>query len=148
MTISSISPTSIIQSVLQSSSVAAPAGAPQDSTEVSAFARSMQQLQQLQSSDPAKFKQVMSEIASKLQDAAGKASGPEAQFLAKEAAQFQQAAQTGQMPQPGAHGHGHHHHHHSQASSGTQAYAASGPSGALGQIISQALQDNGVASAS
>jgi hypothetical protein len=49
--------------------------------------------------------------------------GTQAQFLSKMADQFQQASQTGQLPQPSQGAHGHHHHHHA-GGSGAQAYAS------------------------
>lgn len=102
------------------------------STQISKPGKMLAELQQLASSDPAKFKQVTSEIADKLQQAAQQDSGNSATFLNNLADKFRQASQTGDASalapnknsQQGslsinslqssggakAH-HGHHHHH-------------------------------------
>jgi hypothetical protein len=159
---------SSISSIGGSSAVSAPscessglassaqASAPQDTTQVSSRGKLMQELQQLQQTDPDKFKAVMAEVAQKLGAAADQASSA-ADGLRKMAADFSQAAQTGQMPQrpSGASGHHHGHHHHaavqaySGASSSSSSSGSSQSSGVdLSAVLSQALQDNGVSAAS
>jgi hypothetical protein len=131
---------------------------PTDSSAISSFANLMSELQQLQQNDPTKFKAVMADIASTLKTDAQNATGSQASALNNLAAKFDQAAQTGQMPnlqpqgQQGAGGHHHHHHHvqsyQSQAADGTPS-AASGSSSqqapfSLAQVIQNALQTAGV----
>ena len=131
---------------------------PTDSSAISSFANLMSELQQLQQNDPTKFKAVMADIASTLKTDAQNATGSHASALNSLAAKFDQAAQTGQMPnlqpqgQQGAGGHHHHHHHvqsyQSQAADGTSS-AASGSSSQqtpfnLVQVIQNALQTAGV----
>ncbi len=102
------------------------------------------QLADLAQTDPAKFKKATAEIAEKLKQAAGEASGDRAKFLGQLADRFDQAAQSGDpsvlKPQGagGAHPHGHHHHHGGGA--GGHGGAPSGLS-SLAQIVSAALQD-------
>jgi len=62
------------------------------------FANLMSELQQLQQNDPTKFKAVMADIASTLKTDAQNATGSQASALNNLAAKFDQAAQTGQMP--------------------------------------------------
>jgi hypothetical protein len=145
MSVNAISDSSIIQSIVGTATAGATSAVPKDSASLSSRAQALQALQQLQASDPTKFKQVMAEIATKLQDAATQATGGQAQFLGKMAAEFQQASQTGQMPQAPAGAGGHHHHHHgAQGASAAQAYSSQSPATDVGAIISQALQDNGI----
>ncbi|HEX4608017.1 MAG TPA: hypothetical protein VH092_07420 [Urbifossiella sp.] len=94
-----------------------------DSSQLSGPAKLFSELKELASSDPTKFKQVASDIASKLKDAAGESStdgtsstsgsGSGNSPLADLAAKFQQAADTGDVsvlqPSGGGHGHGHAH---------------------------------------
>jgi hypothetical protein len=121
-----------------------------DSAQLSPMAALLNQLQQLQQTDPTKFKSVMSNIAATLTTDAQNATGPQAQHLTELADKFSQAAQTGQMPdlqppgqQQGASGH-HHHHHHQVSSyqngSGSSTSGASQPKFDLAQIIQTALQ--------
>ncbi len=81
-----------------------------DTTKLSKMGDLMSQLQGLESSDPAKAKQVLSQIATTLKAQSG--SDPK---LASVAAKFDQAAQTGDLSvlQPNKSGghHGGHHHH-------------------------------------
>ncbi len=79
------------------------------STSVSNKAKLQQQLQQLQQTDPAKFKQVTADIASKLQEEAKQVGGSQGQALSKVADTFQQASQTGSLPDLKSGGHHHHH---------------------------------------
>jgi hypothetical protein len=124
-------------------------GVASDSAQLSPMADLLNQLQQLQQTDPDKFKSVMSSIADTLKADAQNATGPKAQRLNALADKFSQAAQTGQMPdlqpkgQQGASGH--HHHHHPQVQSyqhGSDATASgqSQPGFDLAQIIQSALQ--------
>jgi hypothetical protein len=100
------------------------------SAEISRSGQLLSKLQQLQTKDPAKFKQVLSDIAGKLQSLAQQqgqsASG---QWLSKLADRFQTAANTGDLSalQPQGHtAHGHHHAH--------------GAAGAYGQTSAQGPQ--------
>ena len=118
-----------------------------DSTQLSPMASLLNQLQQLQQSDPDKFKSVMSSIADTLKNDAQNASGPTAQRLNALADKFSQAAQSGQMPdlqpkgQEGASGHQHHHHQvRSYQSSGGASDSQAKPAVDLAQIIQTALQ--------
>jgi hypothetical protein len=130
-----------------------------DSSNVSSFANLMSELQQLQQNDPTKFKAVMADIASTLKADAQNATGSQASALNNLAAKFDQAAQTGQMPNLQAQGQqgagGHHHHHHVQSyqsqaadTAGTSSAAESGSSQktpfSLAQVIQSALQTAGV----
>ena len=122
-----------------------------DSTQLSPMASLLNQLQQLQQTDPDKFKSVMSTIADTLKTDAQNATGPQAQRLNALADKFSQAAQTGQMPdlqpkggQQGASGH-HHHHHQVQSyqqGSSTDTSKQNQPSFDLAQIIQAALQQS------
>lgn len=162
MDISSINSSSALSQLLAnqaSTTTATSSGSvPTDSSAISSFANLMSELQQLQQNDPTKFKAVMADIASTLKTDAQNATGSHASALNNLAAKFDQAAQTGQMPnlqpqgQQGAGGHHHHHHHvqsyQSQAADGTSS-AASGSSSQqtpfnLVQVIQNALQTAGV----
>jgi hypothetical protein len=79
------------------------------STGMSAIAQDMNQLRTLQQDDPEKFKAVMAQIASAMKDLAE--AQPQNGALGKLAGEFQQAAETGQMPALGGKG-GHHHPKH------------------------------------
>jgi hypothetical protein len=72
---------------------------PQDLSEVSPPGLLYSQLEQLQQSNPAEFKQVVALIAETLQKAASQQGAPE-QVQAMASA-FQQASQTGEMPKLG-----------------------------------------------
>jgi hypothetical protein len=160
MDISSINSTSAISQLLtnQTSTSSAAGGVPTDSNDMSSLAKLMSELQQLQQSDPDKFKSVMSDIAKTLRTDAQNAAGSQASFLNNLAGKFDQAAQTGQMPdlQPKAQSAGGHHHHHhvqnyqAQAASSTDTSAASAGSSSqqtpfsLVQVIQNALQNAGV----
>jgi hypothetical protein len=91
-----------------------------DSVNFSQVAQLFQQLHQLQSSDPAEFKQILTDAAAKFKDAATQQTDPSAaQFLSNIASRFQTAADTGNLAAlqsgssqeggPRAH-HGHHRH--------------------------------------
>jgi hypothetical protein len=82
------------------------------STSVSSEAKLLSELQNLQTSNPAEFKQVTADISTQLQAAAQQASGSQAQTLSSLASKFQQASQTGSLaPLQGGHHHGGGHHH-------------------------------------
>ncbi len=110
----------------------------------------MSELNDLATSDPAKFKQVTSDIAQKLRDAASSASGGQADFLTKLADKFQQASDSGGVsaskPPAGAGGHhgGHHHvrRYAAQQQQGAEVTAAQGVDPA--QLIDSVLQQDGV----
>jgi hypothetical protein len=94
----------------------------QDQVAFSDFLQLIQQLKQLQSTDPAAFKKELTDIASKLKTAAQQETDPtQSSFLNNLADRFQKAADTGDLSAlkagdnsqgaaqaPG----GHHHHHH------------------------------------
>jgi hypothetical protein len=66
-----------------------------------------QQMEELQSSDPQKFKEVMADLSSKLKAAAEEATDPkQKEFLTKMSEDFATAAETGKMPEKPQHGHG------------------------------------------
>jgi hypothetical protein len=121
-----------------------------DSTQFSPMASLFNQLQQLQQTDPNKFKSVMTSIADTLTTDAKNATGPQAKMLTDLASKFSQAAQTGQMPdlqppgqQQGASGHHHHPVKSYQDSTGTSASGQGKPSTDLAQIIQTALAQSG-----
>ena len=129
--------------------------APASTSEVSGPGKWMSELQDLQKSDPDKFKQVTSEISEKLKQEAAGASGQQATFLNKLADKFGQASQSGDMsalqPPGGVSGHhGRHHHRVQQYASQQQQGAGADPNGAqqhfadLKQIIDSTLQDAGI----
>lgn len=102
-----------------------------DNQQLSPFAQLVSSLQQLQQSDPAKYKQVTQQIATNLQGAAQTAQSQgnttAANQLTQLASDFTSASQTGQLPSiqdlakiaggsaVGGH-HGHHHHAHAASS--------------------------------
>jgi hypothetical protein len=119
-----------------------------DSQQLSPFARLMSTLQQLQQSDPAKYKEVTGQIATNLQSAAQTAQSEgntaAASQLTQLSTDFNTASSTGQLPDikdlaqaVGGHHHHHHGHHqaHSDASSGTSV-TSSNTSQSLDQILS------------
>ncbi len=95
--------------------------------ELSPFAQLLSTLQQLQQSDPAKYQQVTSQIATNLQAAAKTATADgntsQATELNQLATDFTNASQNNTLPnvqdlaQALSGGHGHHHHHHTETSS-------------------------------
>ncbi len=107
-----------------------PAGA---SASISKPGELLSKLQQLQQSDPAKFKEVTAELSKQLKDAAGSATGPAAAALNKLADGLAQASSTGSLdaltPKGGAKGHHSHHHH-----------GGGGGGGAVGAALSSALE--------
>jgi len=144
-----IDPTTLADQTANSSSLSSPDAS---SSQVSGPAKWMSELQDLQKTDPDKFKQVTSEIADRLRQDASSATGQQATFLNKLADKFQQASQSGDMsslqPPAGASGH-HGHHHHVQKYAAQQQSAGADASGTqqqvdLAQIIQSSLQDAGV----
>ncbi len=153
MNISAVSSTSSITDLtsLQSAGAADPTMQPEADPQVSERGKVLQELNDLQKSDPAKFKQVTEEISQKLRDAANSASGGQATSLKTLADKFAQASQSGDMSalQPaGAHGgHGGHHHVHKYAAqqqgtdSSTSQQQQQQPGADIAQIIESALSD-------
>jgi len=95
---------------------------PQDSSaQLSPFAQMLTSLQNLQQSDPARYKQVTAQIATDLQDAAKTATADgntaQAGHLNQLSTDFSKASQDGSLPNIGdlakaaGGAHGHHHHH-------------------------------------
>ncbi len=103
---------------------------PSCGTDISSLASTMNSLQQLQQTDPEKFKQVMASVAGTLETDAANATGSQAQFLSQLASKFQQAAQTGSMSplEPSGSVSAHHGHHHR----GAKSYSAQQSSGVGG----------------
>ena len=116
-------------------------------------------LQQLSQSDPTKFKQVASQLATSFQNAASNATGADAQRLNSIANNLSQAAQTGslQPPQPppsagtvgqtgdasGSGGAHHHHHHHGGGGGGGgQSSAMNQAFQAATSILTQSLSSS------
>jgi hypothetical protein len=108
---------------------------PADVLGLSPAAQFLNQLQQLQTQDPQKFQQVISQITAQLQQAATTASNngntAQATQLTQLAKSFQNVAGGGQLPtaqqlqQAGLSGHHHHHgggHHESAPSSAVSAF--------------------------
>jgi hypothetical protein len=164
--ISSSSLQSIINA-LQSAGVAAgttagtsSAGQPPDSSQLSPLAQLLSTLQQLQQSDPTKYKQVTQQIATNLQNAAQTATSDgnttAANQLNQLATDFSNASQSGQLPNiqdlSQAVGGGGHHHHHGEAAPSETSGTSSGTSGTsntnqtLNQLLS-ALASTGTQSA-
>jgi hypothetical protein len=118
--------------------------------------RCLRQLQQLSQQNPTEFRAVATQLATNFRNAAGQASGQQAQFLSNLANQFSQAAQTGQLQPPSgtssatqgsaaptqaansgagqAVGGHHHHHHHGGGGAIQQAFQSAQ------SILQQALQ--------
>ena len=100
-------------------------GVAQSPATISGPGQLLSNLQQLQTQDPTKFQQAVSQIAGQLQTAAQQTQGPQSDFLTKLAAKFQSVANGGSLSQlqPGQ-GQHHHHHHAQQADSqGAQSQA-------------------------
>ena len=105
-----------------------------DRTHLSKMGELMSKLQDLESSDPDKAKQVLSNIASALADKAS-ADGSTDPHLQELSDKFAQAAQTGDLSGLKPQGGGHHHHHHTEA----PAQATGGASPADAQNAAAAL---------
>jgi hypothetical protein len=111
-TVSSLTPTSAASAVAgtvdNQASTQNPAAAG-DRTQLTPLGELMSQLQDLESSDPAKAKQVLSSISTALSDKAKAGDAPDS-HLQDLADRFAQAAQTGDLSALRPHG-GHHHAH-------------------------------------
>ncbi|MBN9118979.1 MAG: hypothetical protein J0I06_07435 [Planctomycetes bacterium] len=129
-------------------SVGSPAG---DSARISGPGQLFSQLQQLQSQDPTKFKQVTADIATQLQTAAQQATGHQATFLTNLADKFQTASTTGDVSalRPPHHGHHAHATYNAQGqvapttpTSDTGGASATGGTGTdLGQLLSNIAKE-------
>jgi len=148
MTISTVSSVPYTSPVSTATPTTAPSGVDRDGdgdgggAKVSKYGQLMSQLQNLEQSDPAKAKQVLGEIASKLSDAAKQAGGDRGKMMSALADKFQQAAQTGDLsglkpPASGAPHGGHHHGHHKATASYSAAQASTSASPA--DVISSVL---------
>jgi len=129
-----------------------------ESLGISKMGQLLGKLQQLQQSDPEKFKQICASIASKLNEAAGNQGTGSEGILSKLASKFDQAAQTGDissiMPQHK------HHHRHGTAQAAVNQYSQnqnahigqiaqnapgqSQQSDTVASIISSALEEAGI----
>ncbi len=130
-----------------------------DNGRLSPFAQLMSELQQLQQSDPSKYRQVTSQISTNLQTASQTAAADgdttAATQLNQLASDFSSASKNGQLPNvqdlaQAVGGHHHHHHHHAEAAPADPASTAGASSGTAGQALSQilsAFQTNGTQSA-
>ncbi len=122
--------------------------APQpDNSRLSPFAQLMSELQQLQQSDPAKYRQVTQQIATNLQSAAQTAQADgnttAATQLNQLAGDFTSASTSGQLPNiqdlAKAIRGGHHHHHHAHAAAADSDSTSSGASASASQTPSPLL---------
>lgn len=107
----------LINSSNQNAGASPAAASGSDQTSLSPLSQLFQQLTQLQTSNPTQFKQLASEAATDLTNAAQQATDPnQAKFLDNLASKFQDASQTGNLsafdPQSTSATQGHHHHHH------------------------------------
>ena len=94
------------------------------------------ELQQLQAQDPAKLKQIASQIANQLQAAAQQpGSSGQASFLNKLAGEFQNVANGGDASQLKPHHHHAHHGHHTYNSNGQAVQSSSSSSPTSGTSI-------------
>ena len=108
-------------------SVGGVSSAGSDTTQISSRGQLLADLQQLQTQDPAKFQQVVTQIAQELQAAAQQqGQTPQGQFLSNLAAKFQNVATTGDLSQLRGH-HGHHHGYSGGTASGIQTLLNSDP---------------------
>lgn len=133
-----------------------------DSQQLSPFAQMMTELQQLQQSDPTKYKQVTAQIATNLQSAAQDASlqgnANAASQLNQLSTDFTSASTSGQLPNiqdlaqatgtqaSGHHHHGHHMHPAAADSDGSSSTSSDTSSSSISQTLSQflaAAQANG-----
>jgi hypothetical protein len=113
-------------------------GAAQSSATISGAAQLLSNLQQLQTEDPTKFQQVVSQIVGQLQAAAQQTQGPQSTFLSNLAAKFQSVANGGSLSQLQPQ----HHHHHAQ-----QAYSQGAQNQSQG-VTGLAQSSNGQSSSS
>jgi hypothetical protein len=125
-----------------------------DSNRLSPFAQLMSELQQLQQTDPDKYKLVTGQIATNLQTASqtAQAAGDttDATKLTQLSNDFQSASQSGQLPNvqdlAQAVGGHRHHHHHSGGGASSSSTSSQTQTQTLDQILS-AFQTNGTQSA-
>jgi hypothetical protein len=91
-----------LSSVTSSSKTSSTNGAAKDSSATSELATLMKQLESLEKTDPAKFKEISAEVANKLEEAAKTAAdngdSQNAGALNDMAAKFTTASETGKMP--------------------------------------------------
>ncbi len=93
-----LTPTSSVTSTSKAQRSRSSAPPPRDAASVSGPAQTMNKLQALQKSDPAKFKEVMSAISDKLSSAAQASTNPaEQKALTDAAARFKSAGDTGDL---------------------------------------------------
>lgn len=140
-----LSEISAFESAQTSSGTTSPAASAvgSDSVNISESAQLFQELQQLQTTNPTEFKQVLTDAATQFNAAAAQQADPAAaSILSSIAGQFQNAASTGNLSalQPpaaneasgatsGAH-RGHHHHHSESSSASTDSATAATPASA------------------
>ncbi len=143
-----------IDSVAQAraqATLSADTSGPATTPKVSDRAKQMSALSDLEKSDPAKFKRVTADIATKLHDEASSLGGTKGAALDKLADKFEQASKSGDMSvlKTGG-GHGHHGGgHHKVQQYATQQISGSsaqqGPDAA--DLIKSVMQDDGVKAA-
>lgn len=80
-----------------------------DSGSISGIGKLLSNLQDLATTDPAKFKQETADIATQLNNGSSNTTGDESTFLKDLAGQFQQASDTGDASALAPKHHGHHH---------------------------------------
>jgi trimeric autotransporter adhesin len=134
------------------SSPSSPAIGGAGSTSISSAGQFFSEMQQLSQANPTEFKAVAAQVATSFQDAASKASGPQAQMLTSLANQFSQAAQTGTLPSPQSQGSGtkgaHHHHRHGGGGSTSQSSSVQSAFQSAMQILQQATESGSASGSS
>jgi hypothetical protein len=118
-----------------------------DGIDMSKPGKLFSELKQLQQSDPTKFKQVVTDIANKL-DAASKdpANSSASTMLSNMASKFKDVANGGDISElqpPQGH---HHHHHHSQTQDATSSYQAQSQSTQANPLASSTAASTGSSS--
>ena len=97
-TLSSLTSTTSSSAATLSSSLATATSQSADATDLSKGGQSMQELKELATSDPEKFKQVAQQISDKLTEAAGNSTDSKsAKMLSEMASKFSAAASSGSM---------------------------------------------------
>jgi hypothetical protein len=134
-------------------------GSDTSSARISGPAQFFSEMERLSQRNPNRFKAVAAQVATAFQNAAGQASGRQAQALTALANQFSQAAQTGSLRPPQAaastspSGHsapsaaGSHHHHRRPDGGGGSSSVQKAFQSAL-SIVDQALQGSSSGSSS
>ncbi len=148
---------SAIGKALQYSGLAAAGGSSVNSTssvgqaadgqKLSPLTKLLSVLQQLQHTDPAKYKQVTQQISTNLQDASQKAqsdgNSPASALLSQLSADFSKASTSGDLPDiqdlAKAVGGGHRRHHHAHSSAGSTDTNSSPGTGSATTGVSQLL---------